>query len=429
MDRQQFLKNWSQFPSAPSSCRSLVRFDKKPGWVGGQLGFSSVQDWEGGQFFLFSNQTGSLKLRWDFPFLFAKSEKDPGNPLANSSLSSLFHFGDHLAAELDKPNPDGTWSVKRLMLLAPSSKAEKVSYRSDWPRFLTLVREFFVVKGFQEVPTPTLVTCPGLEPALEPFSTSLKIGSRSQTLHLPTSPEIHLKKALCAGLTDIFEIKTCFRNGEISEAHQPEFHMLEWYRAYANLDLVIEDLNALVKKFGAPEVSVTTFRELFHSRLGFDLTPRTSREQLFSWCEKLALHPSFDDTAADLFHRLWIDKIESSLEGPVVVRDFPADQAALARIKEDGWADRFEFFWKGFEIANAFHEVNDPEEQIERWEIEKMERRRLGRTELTGDEELISLMRSKGLPPTGGIALGLERLFMAANNIPDIKTLALFPYK
>jgi lysyl-tRNA synthetase class 2 len=100
--------------------------------------------------------------------------------------------------------------------------------------------------------------------------------------------------------------------------------------------------------------------------------------------------------------------------------------AALAKLTPTGWADRFEFYWNGLEIANAFHEVNDPREQRERWQIEQRERERLGTGRLPIDDELIRSLEA-GMPPSGGIALGVERLYMATRNItPDIRELYLF---
>jgi lysyl-tRNA synthetase class 2 len=122
-----------------------------------------------------------------------------------------------------------------------------------------------------------------------------------------------------------------------------------------------------------------------------------------------------------------IEKIEPAMEkrGPLIVRRFPPEMAALARLDEEGWADRFEFYWNGLEIANAFNEVTDAQEQRRRWQAEQDERARLGTTPLPQDESLIRALEN-GLPPTGGIALGLERLYMATHGLKDIRELRLF---
>jgi len=403
MSRETLLSQWKRYPQAPEGCRSLARWQREPGWVGGRAAFTSD-----GQFFIHSEPALSLKV--------------------NAAHLKDLQVGDHVAVMLTQANADGSWNASDVKLLAPAEQMAMTEFQPKWRPFLSDVRQFFTHRGFIEIETPSLVICPGLEPSLEPFSSELKNGSKSRELFLPTSPEIHLKKALCLGLTDIFEIKPCYRNGEISEHHQPEFHMLEWYRAYSDLELIIQDLCELVTAVGGEKPVVTTFRALMKEHLNVELTPTTDRADLWNWCVEQNLNPDTNDTWNDLFHRLWIDRIETQLVQPTIVRDFPPSMAALARRKEDGWADRFEFFWNGLEIANAFHEVNDPAEQFERWQGEQAERRRLGTRPLPMDEELLEKMKWHGLPPTGGIALGVERLFMAAHNIKDIRSVKLFSY-
>ncbi len=298
------------------------------------------------------------------------------------------------------------------------------SHAWRFPLFVNEVRTFLSARGLREIFTPTLVSCPGLEPSLEPFATTLTRGREQREVYLPTSPEIHLKKAMAMGFSDIFEIKNCFRRGEFSAHHENEFTMLEWYRGYADLDLVIEDLRGLV----APaEPRVTDFATLFSEVLSFELRPQTTAKELLALCTSLAIDTHVSDTFTDLFHRLMIEKIEPAmvLRGPLIVRRFPPELAALARLDADGWADRFEFYWNGLEIANAFNEVTDPVEQQKRWDGEQAERARLGTSKLSQDADLIVALE-KGIPPTGGIALGLERLYMAIHDIKDIRELRLF---
>jgi lysyl-tRNA synthetase class 2 len=301
-------------------------------------------------------------------------------------------------------------------------------------RFTRKIRLFLGKQGLVEVFTPTLVRCPGLEPTLEPFPVEIQKGRDTRTVYLPTSPEIHLKKILSEGWTDIFEIKTCFRKGEYSSHHQPEFLMLEWYRGFAGLDMIIEDLHALLTDLAAngfceeaPVFTGTTWSELFLEFLQFPLTPTTKSEELRSLCIRVGVKCEDDDSYNDLFHRLVIDRIEPNLKakGALIVRDFPPSQAALARMTTDGWADRFEFFWNGIEIANAFNEVTDPDEQAHRWKMEKDERTHLGTSELPQDRGLIEAFEV-GVPPTAGIALGLERLYMACKGVDDIRRLRFF---
>lgn len=306
---------------------------------------------------------------------------------------------------------------------------------SRFSAFVTRLRDYFLEQGLNEVFTPSLVKCPGLEPTLEAFSTEIVYGRKKAQAYLPTSPEIHLKKALARGYTDIFEIKSCYRRGESSAHHEPEFLMLEWYRGFADLEMIIADLQDLVAQLTlegwiegrASKILVTDFATLFRDMLDFELTPDTSEKDLRRLCSELDIHCTADDSFNDLFHRLMIDRIEPQLAtmGPVIVRRFPPSQAALAKLDAEGWADRFEFYWQGLEIANAFNEVNDADEQKQRWLDELEERRRIGTGELPMDQDLIEALK-KGIPPTGGIAMGVERLYMACAGVRDIKELRLF---
>ncbi len=295
-------------------------------------------------------------------------------------------------------------------------------------QFVRTIRDFLIARGLSEVFTPTLVKCPGLEPSLEPFSVETLFNSEKSTAYLPTSPEIHLKKAMALGYTDIFEIKACFRKGEFSAHHENEFTMLEWYRGFADLEMILMDLKALLVAVGCGrEVRVTTFQTLFRDLLGFALMPQTTRAELSECLTRLDSHHTASDSFNDLFHRLLIEKIEPAMRemGPLVVRDFPPSMAALAKLTSTGWADRFEFYWSGLEIANAFFEVTDPREQERRWLAEQEERRHLRTTPLPQDPGLIAALEC-GIPASGGIALGIERLYMALHGVRDIRELKLF---
>lgn len=346
--------------------------------------------------------------------------------------------GDLAVAHITDAEDEFELSTDRIRVEVRSSEHRDLPVKLHVARFssfVTRVRDYYLEHGFTEVFTPSLVKCPGLEPTLQAFSTDLVYGRKKTTAYLPTSPEIHLKKALAQGYTDIFEIKNCFRKGESSSHHEPEFLMLEWYRGFADLEMIIADLIDLVShlandgwvKGHEPKIMVTDFATLFRDMLDFELTPETTESELRRLCSELDIHCTTDDTFNDLFHRLMIDRIEPQLTaiGPVIVRRFPPSQAALAKLDAEGWADRFEFYWNGLEIANAFNEVNDPEEQVRRWLDESEERRRLGTGELPIDQGLISALK-RGTPPTGGIALGVERLYMACTGVKEIKELRLF---
>jgi lysyl-tRNA synthetase class 2 len=302
---------------------------------------------------------------------------------------------------------------------------------------LKTVREFFEARGFIEAATPTLVASPGTEPFLDPFETEWVFGSARHKFFLPTSPEFHLKKMLSFGWTRVFELKTCFRNGELSPSHQAEFLMLEWYRAYATLDAIADDVGALLDfllmrlnpSHGIQKLTRTTMADLFAKAFaGFELRSTTSIDELRELAKSQAVHFDPTDSWDDVFLRIFIEKIEDKLgaEGPLLVRGYPPSQAALSRIAHNGFADRFEVYWRGLELANAFHELNDPIENQVRFKKDAELKAQLGKAAVPGDLKLLEAFES-GMPPAGGIALGVERLFMALFEIQDISETRAFP--
>jgi len=305
-----------------------------------------------------------------------------------------------------------------------------------WAEFTAQVRKFFTDKDFLEVRTPTLVRSPGTEPFLDPLMTEASFDGKFRKLFLPTSPEFHLKKLLAAGFTKIFEFKECFRNHEGGGHHQPEFLMLEWYRAYSNLDAIADDCEQLLKTvsiaFNGHEAKLSRFTiaELFKKDFDFELTPKTSKQELLSIARKQNVVVDVDESWDDIYFRIFLEKIEPSLNqnDPVLIKNYPPSQSALARMTADGWTDRFEIYWRGFEIANAFHELNDPQSNLQRFERDADEARQIGKIPVPHDDELILALK-KGMPPSGGIALGMDRLFMAVTGADTISETRAFPFR
>ncbi len=325
---------------------------------------------------------------------------------------------------------------KQFTLLAPCLARSVYHFNLDrqkkWNSFIRKVRHFFEEQNFIEVQTPSLVVCPGPEPTLEVFATELQWGSRRKKLFLPTSPELSLKKYLAHAVREqadlkIFEIAKVFRNGEITERHHPEFFMLEWYRSFQGLDAIVEDLTRMVSFLsGRADLKVQrkSMQELFLEILDFPLTPRTTASDLKNLCKKIGLETRNIDNFDDLFNLLFIEKIEFQWpsEDLFFLEKYPPSQAALARVSEDGWAERFELYWEAFELANAFHELNDPVIQKQRMAQDLDLKKIYGRQEISGDDKFIQSLEY-GMPPTSGVALGLERLFMALEGIKEIAEL------
>ena len=341
---------------------------------------------------------------------------------SSDAIPSSVSKSTWLCVEIEKKEAEvyRVKSFKPLEFSVPAGKNPKafpVSFKKDWDSFLNSVKEFFEKEGLLFVQTPSLVECPGVESHLEPFETEWECEGKKERKFLPTSPEMHLKKLLCHGFTDIFEIKKCFRNGELSSTHEPEFFLLEWYRAFFSLEDLIEELERFFKylqtqpffKGELKPFQTKSVQELFIQHLNFPLQPDSTKEDLISLLKKHQCPFSAEDSWENLFHTLFLNQIEPFFpkEQPLIVKDYPPQLRALSQINGEGWADRFELYWRGFELANAFYEVNDFEEQKMLFDSHLKNR------DIPRDNELLSLMKEEGMPSSSGIALGLDRLFAA----------------
>jgi lysyl-tRNA synthetase class 2 len=314
-------------------------------------------------------------------------------------------------------------------------------------RVETGIRRFFTERAFLETRTPLLVPCPGMEPHIRPFE--VVSHSEMAPTYLPTSPEFAMKRLLVGGLERIFQLCPAFRDEPRSRTHRPEFSMLEWYRAYAGMEEILSDTENLIEFlaieiFGKPEIpyqgeviSVKTpwprlkIRDLFLEKAQINLTQSSTVEALEEHCKRLALGASNPESSVswdDLYFKIWLNIIEPQLpkNSAVFVTHYPASQAALAVIETDAdgssWARRFEVYAGGFELGNAFEELTNPEEQKQRF-IHDMQHR----VETYGssfppnplDEDFLQALE-EGMPPSGGIAMGVDRLVMLFANEPEI---------
>ncbi|MFK7927438.1 MAG: amino acid--tRNA ligase-related protein [Myxococcota bacterium] len=256
---------------------------------------------------------------------------------------------------------------------------------------LRAVRSWFDAHGYLEVPTPVMVPSPALEASLVAFAVS------SGPQFLRTSPELALKRVLAAGLPRIVELGPCFRDEEHGDWHRGEFWMCEWYRAGASLpDLMAEVrslIDAVAHALGVVGPQAWTrhqVRTLFADVTGLDLHTASAAD--------LSSHGEDWDTA---FFRRWVEQIEPTLTEPCFVEAWPASQAALATVRTDSewaYAERFEVFMGGVELANAFQELADPHELRRRW------------AESDHPVDELFLAQVAKMPRTAGIALGLDRL-------------------
>jgi lysyl-tRNA synthetase class 2 len=314
-------------------------------------------------------------------------------------------------------------------------------------------RAFFDEKGFAEVETPALQRSPGNEAHLSAFRTEFHAADgASQPLYLHTSPEFTAKKLLAAGEERFFILSHVFRNGERSALHHPEFTMLEWYRAREPYERLMEDCADLLAlaaaaaqtdvfvwrgrradPFAAPErISVA---EAFARYAGVDLMATLrdpadpDRDALAAQARTIGLRVADDDSWSDLFSKILSAHVEAHLGiGRATILDhYPASEAALARIDpaDPRFAQRFELYVCGVELANAFGELTDPAVQRARF-IAAMDLRRQRYGEAYPlDEDLLAALAV--MPPASGIALGFDRLVMLATGAARIEQVLWAP--
>lgn len=278
------------------------------------------------------------------------------------------------------------------------------------------IRRFFGERDFIEVDTPSVVPSPGLDPHLAAFEVRAPKGKRIGWL--ATSPEYQMKRLLSAGAKRIFQLSRSYRADEQGQHHEREFTMLEWYRADAGSEDVIRDTEALVAFVAesldqpAPEVQPPWERMTVEDALQFHAN--------------VTLDSLVDDEES--FFRIWVEQVQPRLGGeqPVVVTDWPASMASLARIKDNGMADRFEAFYRGVELCNGFGELTDPDEQRRRFERDQEQRQAVGAAVYPIDERFLDALKS-GMPESGGNALGVERLLMLLLGADSIQAVMPFP--
>lgn len=314
-------------------------------------------------------------------------------------------------------------------------------------RLRAAVRSWFEARDFQEVETAALQTSPGNEAHIGGFATDFATheGERRR-YYLHSSPEFACKKLLAAGETRIFAMAHVYRNGERGPLHHPEFTMLEWYRAGEPYDVLIEDCAALLglaaKAAGAAELvwregrcdpfaapERLSLSEAFRRHAGVDLDATLGdAELLAAEARRIGLRVSADDTWSDLFSKILSDRIEPRLGmgRPTVLDLYPASEAALARPAADPrFAERFELYACGVELANAFGELTDPAEQRRRFEAEMAERRRIYGEDFPLDEDFLAALAH--MPAASGIALGFDRLVMLATGARTIEDVLWTP--
>jgi len=280
------------------------------------------------------------------------------------------------------------------------------------------IRQFFVERGFLEVETPLLIPANAPEEHIDPVT--------ALPWQLQTSPEICMKRLLCRGHRQIFQISHCWRAAERGSRHLSEFTMLEWYRADADYASLMQDCVGLLQ-----HVAVSCTPDATFSRFGKKIDPNAKWEHI-SVQEAFLRFAQADALASarkGVFDELLVSQVEPALEHfstPVIMADYPAPLAALARLKTDDprFAERFELYLAGLELANGFSELNDPQEQRLRFEEANRQRQASGRPSLPLPDRFLDELSV--MPPSAGIALGVDRLVMLTAGVDTIDEVVAF---
>jgi lysyl-tRNA synthetase class 2 len=306
---------------------------------------------------------------------------------------------------------------------------------------LRATRAYFDNEGFLEVETPARVPSPGQEVHLD----AIAAPDGGDRRYLITSPEYHMKRLVAAGVARSFQITRAFRGGERGAHHQPEFTIVEWYRADAPLAAIADDCEAIVRAAaraagpGSPLTRApafaqpferTTVAALFARHAGIALQGDESAPALAEKARAAGVELGGATAFDDVFFQVFLDRIEPVIGRgrPTFVFDWPLPLAALARRKDRPGqppvADRFELYADGLELANAFGELTDPAEQRARFVAEAALRAARGKAVYPIDEKLLAALPA--MPPTAGVALGFDRLVMLALGAPEIREVIAF---
>ncbi|OGH92223.1 MAG: EF-P lysine aminoacylase GenX [Candidatus Magasanikbacteria bacterium RIFOXYD2_FULL_39_9] len=311
---------------------------------------------------------------------------------------------------------------------------------------IKLIREFFWSQGFIETDTPVAVRLASQEPYLNPLPITIHDPNGKQVdFYLRTSPEYSLKKLLAAGYEKVFEIGKCFRDFESFVGnHNTEFTMVEWYRAPGKYQDIMDDTENLFKFIGKKlnkdkvqykekEINILedwdrlSMKEVWQKFIGVNLDDYLQVDKMAELAKSKGYNIQENEPYEDIFYKIFLNEIESNLgnDRPVFVYDYPAQMSSLSRLCEhdNRYAERFELYVGGLELANAFGELTDAVEQEKRL-VEDMEKRKqLGKETWPVDPDFINALA--GLPAgalaqVGGIALGVDRMVVLFTGAKDL---------
>ncbi|GAB2893793.1 EF-P lysine aminoacylase EpmA [Microbulbifer echini] len=292
---------------------------------------------------------------------------------------------------------------------------------------LAEIRQFFAQRQVLETEVPVISRRATSDPHIESITTQC-VGTAA---YMATSPEFALKRLLAAGIGDCYYLGKAFRQGEAGRRHNPEFTMLEWYRCgWDDRRLMDEVADLLCQILGRHQVQSLSYRELFQRELQLD--PHSASDQALASCVEremdLAFAPNDRSECLDL---LMSHRLERAMgAGITLLYDFPANQAALAKVIPDKSgtlvARRFEAYVGGLELANGYWELTDSAEQMRRFEADQAYRKKNGSAVHPFEERLVMALQA-GMPECAGVALGVDRLLMLAGGYKSIEDVIAFP--
>jgi lysyl-tRNA synthetase class 2 len=368
---------------------------------------------------VFASKRGELTTRADAWELLSKSLRPP---------PEKFHGLEDIETRYRR---------RELDLIANAETRELFLKRA---KVIAAVRRWFDARGFVEVETPVLQPLYGGALA-RPFTTHHNALDRD--LYLRIATELYLKRLVVGGIDKVYELGKDFRNEGISPKHNPEFTMLEWYEAYADYEDIAAELENLVPTVAMEVLGTTTIeregktidlkppwrrvtlRDAIRERTGIDLLEHPSREELAA---AMGSKADPEEGWGKLVDGLLSREVEPTLIQPTFVTDYPVELSPFAKRHrgEEGLVERWEAFVGGIEIANAFTELNDPDEQRRRFEAQREETARGDEETQPYDEAFVEALE-QGMPPTGGAGLGIDRLVMILTGARSLREVVLFP--
>ena len=300
-------------------------------------------------------------------------------------------------------------------------------------KIISETRSYFDSSGFIEVETPMMHPIPG-GAAAKPFVTHHN--ALGMDLYLRIAPELYLKRLVVGGFEKVYEINRNFRNEGLSTKHNPEFTMLEFYTAYEDYEFQMDFVEALIKHLSNLEQSKRSFKKF--KRVSFDdaITKNTSLnkkdlddiDSLRKFAQSLKIENFKTLSVGKLKAEIFESEVEDKLSEPTFIFKYPLEISPLSRKSEgdEGYVDRFELFIDGKEIANGFSELNDPEDQLERFKMQMEDKEKGDEEAMEMDLDYIEALEY-GLAPCAGVGIGLDRLVMLLTGIDSIRDVILFP--